>query len=79
MPLFEKKQQVTKSKNEIPKRLEVKRALRLAGLSSRQTDALLRGGWAALVGHSQAEADELREGIDRLQKLVGLAAPAARE
>jgi hypothetical protein len=63
----------------LPERRKVKAALRAAGLSARQTDALLRGGWAALVGQSQADVDELREGLDRLQRLVGVAPGSARE
>lgn len=50
----------------IPERRDVKRALRDLGLSSRQTDALLRDGWRALVGETQAEVDELRERIDSM-------------
>lgn len=57
----------------LPERRDVKQALHAAGLSARQTDALLRGGWAALVGAAQAEAEELREGLDRLKRLVGVA------
>ncbi len=63
----------------LPERREIKQALRVAGLSARQTDALLRGGWAALVGEAQAEAAELREGFERLQKLMGVAADSPRE
>jgi hypothetical protein len=47
-------------------RKAVKDALRAAGLSSRQTHALLAGGWAALVGDVQAEAAELRDRLDAL-------------
>ena len=57
----------------LPERRDVKAALRAAGLSARQTDALLRGGWPALVGTAQAEAAELRESLDRLTRLVGVA------
>ena len=53
-----------------PDRKTVKVALRGAGLSSRQVDALLRGGWRALVGDSQAESDELRDRLARLEQLV---------
>lgn len=55
-----------------PDRKTVKAALRGAGLSSRQVDALLRGGWRALVGDVQAESDELRDRIGRLEQLVSL-------
>lgn len=54
----------------LPDRRSVKQALRAAGLSNRQTDALLRRGWAGLVGESQAETQELRE---RLASLLALA------
>ena len=55
---------------EIPERKRVKDALRSAGLSNRQADALLRRGWAALVGESQAEAQELREKLAALQSAL---------
>lgn len=63
----------------LPERRDVKAALRAAGLSARQTDALLRGGWAALVGAAQAEAAELRDGLERLKRLVGVADDGPRE
>jgi hypothetical protein len=50
----------------VPERRAVKDALRAAGLSNRQTDSLLRGGWSALVGTSEAEAHELREQLAEL-------------
>ena len=53
-----------------PDRKTVKVALRGAGLSSRQVDAFLRGGWRALVGDVQAESDELRDRLARLEQLV---------
>ena len=51
----------------LPERRDVKRVLRDAGLSARQVQAFLRGGWPALVGVAQAEADELRETVERLE------------
>jgi hypothetical protein len=51
----------------LPERKDVKRVLRDLGLSARQVDALLRGGWAALVGASQAETAELRDRLAELQ------------
>lgn len=54
----------------VPERKSVKDALRAAGLSNRQADALLRRGWAALVGESQAETAELREKLAALQSAL---------
>jgi hypothetical protein len=51
-------------------RRKVKDALRAAGLSSRQAQAILRGGWSALVGEADAERDELREVIADLTSKV---------
>ena len=51
----------------LPERKDVKRVLRDLGLSARQVDSLLRGGWATLVGASVAEADELRDRLAELQ------------
>lgn len=51
----------------LPDRKDVKGALRQAGLSARQVDALLRHGWRALVGETEAEAIELREQLDALR------------
>jgi len=56
----------------LPERRDVKRALRAAGLSARQTDALLRDGWRGLVGAAQAEADEFRERLERLERFVAV-------
>ena len=54
----------------VPERRAVKAALRNAGLSNRQVDALLRDGWRALVGEAEAEAAELRERLaDLLAKV----------
>ena len=55
---------------DLPERRRVKDALRSAGLSNRQADALLRRGWAALVGESVAEAEELREKLAALQSVL---------
>ncbi len=63
----------------LPERRKVKQALRSVGLSSRQTDALLRGGWAALVGQAQAESVDLREQFERLQALFAVATQSDRE
>jgi hypothetical protein len=49
------------SDREIPERREVKRVLRGLGMTSRQVDALIRNGWSALVGETQAENEELKE------------------
>ena len=59
----------------IPPRETVKQALREAGLSVRQTRAILRGGWRELVGESEAERDELREVIADLTAKVECLAP----
>lgn len=61
----------------LPARRDVKAALRAAGLSVRQTDALLRDGWRGLVGQSQAETDELRERFERVLAAVENHAPQA--
>lgn len=50
----------------LPERKAVKAALRSAGLSDRQTQALLKSGWGALVGESNAEASELQDQLDSL-------------
>lgn len=50
----------------VPPRKAVKAALRSAGLSARQVDALLRAGWRGLVGESAAEVDDLRERFQAL-------------
>ena len=55
---------------EVPERKVLKGALRAAGLSVRQVDALLRGGWRELVGVARGDADELRERLERLEQLV---------
>lgn len=55
-------------------RRTVKQALRQLGLSSRQTEALLREGWRGLVGAREAELQELR---DRLTSLEALAVETA--
>ena len=55
------------SDREIPERSQLKSALRSTGLSSRQTDALLRAGYKSLVGETLAENAELR---DRLEELA---------
>ena len=57
---------------DLPERRKVKRVLRDLGMSSRQVDAFLRGGWAALVGETQAEADELREKLAALNCLLSV-------
>ena len=54
------------SDREIPERSELKSALRSTGLSSRQTDALLREGYKALIGETLAENAELREKLEEL-------------
>jgi 3-oxoacyl-(acyl-carrier-protein) synthase len=59
----------------LPDRKVVKGALRQAGLSSRQVDALLRHGWSALVGETQAETIELREQLDALRAQFNPVAP----
>jgi hypothetical protein len=56
------------TERDVPERKAVKVALREAGLSARQADSLLRGGWSALVGATKAEAEELREALDAMQR-----------
>lgn len=60
----------------LPSRKIVKGALRQAGLSNRQIDALLRSGWSGLVGESAAEALELREQLDALRGQFAIAPPS---
>ena len=55
---------------EIPERKAVKAALRDLGMSARQVDALLRGGWRSLVGETKAEADALRDELDQLKRRI---------
>lgn len=57
----------------VPERRAVKAALRAAGLSNRQVDALLRAGWKSLVGESEAENAELRDALAALQATVSVA------
>jgi len=57
---------------DLPERRDVKRALRDLGMTNRQVDALLRGGWAALVGETKAEAAELRDKLAALTKLLSV-------
>ena len=52
----------------VPERRAVKTALRQAGLSARQVDALLRSGWSGLVGESEAESAELRDQLAALRQ-----------
>ena len=52
---------------DLPERRAVKDALRAAGLSVRQVDALLRQGWRGLVGETEAETAELREKLSELR------------
>jgi hypothetical protein len=54
----------------LPERRDVKDALRAAGLSNRQVDALLRAGWRGLVSESEAEAAELRDALAALTVAV---------
>ena len=62
----------------VPERRAVKAALRAAGLSNRQTDALLRAGWRGLVSESVAEAAELRDALAALQATVAVETNARR-
>jgi len=50
----------------VPERKAIKAALKSAGLSTRQVDALLRAGWKGLVGDTQAHCDDLIERLSRL-------------
>ena len=56
---------------ELPERKQVKQALRKLGLSNRQVDAVLRSGWKALVGASEAEAQELKERLAEMSARFG--------
>ena len=58
------------AERDLPERRQVKAALRSVGLSNRQVDALLRRGWAALVGETAAEAAELRDRLAELQRAL---------
>jgi hypothetical protein len=51
-----------------PDRKLVKAKLREAKLSARQIHALLARGWRGLVDERMAEAAELRDQLDELQK-----------
>ena len=55
---------------EITERKELKAALQEKGLSARQADALLRGGYKVLVGETEAENQELRERLAELWQKV---------
>ena len=63
---------------DLPERRDVKRVLRDLGMTNRQVDALLRGGWAALVGEASAEADELRDKLAALNSLVSVESNARK-
>jgi len=56
----------------LPERKAVRDALRAAGLSSRQANALLRDGWRGIVGASEAEAAELRDQLAALANATRL-------
>jgi hypothetical protein len=62
----------------LPERRNVKAALRQAGLSHRQVDAVLRGGWAALVGETEAENAELQEKLREITDALQSRATSAR-
>lgn len=51
-----------------PSRPEIERALRAAGLSSRQAKRLLSGGWRLVVGAEAEEEAELLDRLDEVQK-----------
>jgi hypothetical protein len=51
----------------LPDRKTLKQALRAAGLSNRQTRALLERGWRGLVTESEAEAAKLRDRLEELR------------
>ena len=55
---------------EITERKVLKQALQEKGLSARQADALLRGGYKVLVGETEAENQELRERLAELWQKV---------
>ena len=61
-------EQVPNNDRALPERKRIKEALRGTGLSVRQVDALLRGGWRLLVGDTQAEADELRDTLEAFKR-----------
>lgn len=63
-------EQIPGNDRQIPERKSVKDALRNLGMSARQVDALIRNGWAALVGETIAENDELREAVAELTKRI---------
>jgi hypothetical protein len=60
----------------LPDRRTIERALRAAGLSSRQAKRFVSAGWPALVGEAQAEVDELTAELAELRE--ALAPPQAR-
>jgi hypothetical protein len=52
--------------SDAPDRKAAKDALRKIGFSSRQVDALFRGGWRALVGEKDAEIAQLEDAVAAL-------------
>lgn len=54
----------------IAERKVLKAALREKGLSARQADALLRGGYKALIGETAAENAELRDQLEELKRRI---------
>ena len=51
-----------------PDRPAIERALRQAGLSSRQSKRLLSGGWRLVVGDDGEEEAEIVDAIESIQK-----------
>jgi hypothetical protein len=59
-------EQASSNSRDLPERKTVKAALKELGLSNRQVDSLLRNGWRALIGETEAELIELREAVEAL-------------
>ena len=58
------------SDREILERKQIKAALRAEGMSNRQINGLLRGGYKLLIGETEAENAELQEQLqDLIQKI----------
>jgi hypothetical protein len=54
----------------LPERAAIRAALRSCGLSDRQTRALLRAGWGALVGEAKSENEELKERLAEMARRI---------
>jgi hypothetical protein len=58
--------------SDAPNRKDAREALRRAGFSSRQVDALFRSGWRGLVGAKDAEIAELQDAVDAMAERLAV-------